>query len=492
MRILFDTNIFIHIDADSGRSGKPIDASLDQACLKLCAIANRHGVTLCLSEATKDDLQKGRDATAMIKKMKKFEIVGLGIKPKPEYWNNIGKPPKIGSNNFRDDCILNLVNVNAVHFLVTSDQGIINKARLLGLSDRVFLPQECVDYLQILYEQDYKIMPEVEDVELCKISLNQDIFGSLIKDYPQFKVWYENKAKDGRKAWVIGALDNLSAIAIYDTANNGYNGQMKICTFKVSENVRREKLGELLLKQILTTAKKLKKNEIFIEVAPDKADFIGMLEGFGFGKDKEDEIGGIRQLIMKRKVHPNEHDYKSNSESEFLRKFYPYCKLPPQVKAYILPIRPEFAQNLFSDVLEQARLPIGSYCADRAIKKVYISNSNIKKLKTGDLLFFYMCNKDRALKTQVIITMGVIDDICITDDINTLLSFAGKRTVYVEQQLLAFLRDGKKALAVKFWHIDCIAKPIDLKAISALKAPQTFATIPTASYNTIASHTTLK
>lgn len=495
LRILVDTNFFINVDADQGRAGRPVHESLDEAAIQLSRMANKHGAVLCLSSATKEDLLKGYEPEAMLKKMAKYEIVGEGLTPSEDFWRPLGPPSTPGTNNYIDDCILNVLFKDAVHFLITSDAGVHRKAARLNLEDRVLTPQEGLNFLIDTYEPGYKVMHEVREASLCNIPLEQSIFDSLKKDYGEkdFEKWYAKKSREGITAWCIGPVDSLHAIAIYDPENAGFHGEMKICTFKVAADQRGEKLGELLVKQILNTAFKLNKKEIFVETGPEKEDVKTWFSSFGF---QEVEVvrkpNGSEQLVMKRLVRPSAQDAVSMMPVELMKRFYPYCLLPPDVSSYIVPIKPWYAEQLFSDSLPQARLPMGGATSDRAIRKVYVSNSGIRKMEPGDVLFFYVSSADRIVPTQVIVTMGVVDGTLVTEEGEELLAFAGKRSVYSEDQLLEFLEDEKIAFAVKFWHIDRIGEPINLADLPNVFAPQTFATLTLESYNAIAHHAKLK
>lgn len=493
LRILVDTNFFINVDADQGRAGRPAHESLDNVAIELFAVANRHGATLCLASATKEDLMKGHDYEAMVKKMAKYEIVGGQLKPDADFWQPLGPPSTPGTNNYTDDCILNILRRDAVHLLITSDGGIRRKAVKLGLSDRVCTPQECLELLVSTYEPGYKIMHEVAELHLSDIPLSQPFFDSLKADYDGFEDWYARKSREGITAWCVGPPDDLHGIAIYDPANMGFNGEMKVCTFKIAEDQRGEKLGELLTKQVLNTACRLNKNRIYVETGLEKNDVISWFEGYGFArKEVVDKPDGTQQLVMERKVKPAPQNIQEMTPVDLMKSFYPYCALPPRVRAFIVPIQPRYAEMLFSDSLPQSRLPMAGSISDRAIKKVYVSNSGIKKIEQGDVLFFYVSNSDKIVPTQAIVTMGVVDDILRTTSEEALLGFVGKRSVYAEKELEVFLRSDREALAVKFWHIDRIGSPIDLSQIQGISAPQTFATIGQESYNEIARQANLQ
>ena len=482
MRLLLDTNIFIHIDAINGRGGDSAASTIDQECIELARLANDHGLKLCMSEATHLDLEKASEKTTLKAKMKRYQIVGQGIVLDEAFWTLLGSKPSVGTNDYVDALLINLVYRNSVHFLITKDKKLRAKAERLGLEEKVIPPNMAVETLKKMFEPDFKLFFEVRDVELASITLEQPIFESLKKDYPEFEEWYKRKAQDGRKAWILGQPSSLKGICIYDPTNDPSKNQMKLCTFKVAEEEQGLRRGELLLKQALNYAFETGKEGIFVEVHPEKESLISWFESFGFSRDSGlSSKGGIDQVILRKGFNT-----ESQNPYEYLKNNYPKFLAPPSVNAYLVPILPQYVELLFSDAIEQKQIDMGmDQPSDRCIKKAYICNSPIRKLKKGDVLFFYASNEDKVVKTQSIVTMGIVDGCIDTEDTEELMAFVGNRTVYKKDELKFFAYPKKPALGIKFWHVNRIREPLPLKDFG-IRAPMSIASLTVDDYNKIA------
>ena len=91
-----------------------------------------------------------------------------------------------------------------------------------------------------------------------------------------------------------------------------------------------------------------------------------------------------------------------------------------------------------------------------AIKKAFITNARIKKIRPGDILLFYASHDKKAITT-----LGVVDatftDFKTNEEIYQLVR---KRTAYNEEELKTTTR--KESLVIMFKHYLTFDKPIDL------------------------------
>ena len=96
------------------------------------------------------------------------------------------------------------------------------------------------------------------------------------------------------------------------------------------------------------------------------------------------------------------------------------------VPAYVVPIQPQYQSMLFPDASEgQLALMPGRYAYGNAIRKAYLCNSPIRRLRPGDNLLFYRSGSRRG-----IFCLGVAEGTLVSSDADEIARFVGKRTVY--------------------------------------------------------------
>ncbi len=487
-RVLIDTNVFIYLeDSKLNKDFWPQVSRLHKLC-------NDNGVTLLLHSTTKKDLLKDSDkerGRIMIEKMSKYPLLDFAKSPDANFYSKLGTTSLPESNSFIDENLLYALFSDAVHFLVTNDGGLRQKGAKLSLEDRVFDIFEFLDFLTETFEPSYQKFPELVEDFLSNIGLDENIFDSLKEDYPIFIDWYKNKAREGRKAWLARLDGAIVGICIFDKSNQEYKGEMKICTFKVRPDNKGEKIGELLLKQALIFAKKNKKKKIFIEVFKKHVEFISWLKDYGFS-ELNYKNNSPEELVLIKEIENNKEvisELDDKNKKNLVLKYYPTYFEPPQVKCFIVPIQPLFADKLFSDVMEQQKLPIfeGLPC-DRAIKKAYICNSNVKNINIGDLVLFYLSKSSQSL-----VALGVIDDTLRSNLPDEVLNFVGKRSVYKPNEIEEKVKNSKSpTLAVKFWYIGALHSKIEQRFLYERKilksAPQSIVGIDADKYFILKSH----
>ena len=74
---------------------------------------------------------------------------------------------------------------------------------------------------------------------------------------------------------------------------DAHDPTLKICTFKIADDVLGMKLGELLLKTVFDYAAANKFGAIFIEAFPKHTVLLDLLDCFGFSKSFEKPNGEI-------------------------------------------------------------------------------------------------------------------------------------------------------------------------------------------------------
>lgn len=463
-KILIDTNILIGLE--DSREIDAIFSSLHQKC-------QENGVQIFVHEASKRDIQKDKDLqrkNVILSKIAKFsEISGIQEPDKEVLESKYGTISK--SNDHIDTLLLYALNdVGVVDFLVTQDRGLHKRALKAGISDRVFKVEDALVWLRNKYDRTPVILPFIEEKRCHQINRIDPIFESLRGDYDGFEKWFrESCVKNHRHCWTINFGGKIAGIAIRkDEAVNDFLRELpsakdlfqkipekilKICTLKIGEEYRGEKLGEQLLKQILWWANRNRYDFAYLTVFPKHKNLIDLLLQYGF-----ESIGRSgSELYMGKSFSPGvlTHD-PVNSHLQFHRQYYPAFTSGNSVEKYLIPIHSGYYEKLFPenvskrqnelfgmpDLFRESRIP------GNTIRKVYVSHAPIKAMEPGAILLFFQLKDENSLLSQSLITVGIVDGFESTQSHERLLRLTAKRSVFSEEELVEFTSNDTKAVKV--------------------------------------------
>ncbi len=189
MRVLLDTNIVIHREAihvvreDIGDLFRWLDQMHADKCI--------HPLTI-------QELQKHQDkkiVESLSRKIKSYhelkslapdtdEIAALRVNDRTE-------------NDSVDTDLIREVHARRVDCLISEDHGIHEKARRLGIADRVY---RIDTFLELAIRQypaltDYKVL-SVKKAYFGNINLSDSFFDSFRNDYPGFEEWFHRKSDE--------------------------------------------------------------------------------------------------------------------------------------------------------------------------------------------------------------------------------------------------------------------------------------------------------
>lgn len=172
---------------------------------------------------------------------------------------------------------------------------------------------------------------------------------------------------------------------------------------------------------------------------------------------------------------------------EISKKFYPTFYDGVRIKKFIIPIRPEFHQRLFTEYKErQTTLSehLGEFIIEgNTIKKAYLSHSRNTRISSGDILLFYR-SKDKHELTS----LGVVENVFpALRDKDKIIKHVGKRTVYSVYEIEKMAK--KPTMVILFtWHFH-LANPLKLSDLKEMNifAPQSMAIISHEKYLKIKS-----
>ena len=440
MRILIDTNVVIPLE-DSTRV-------LEDSLSKLVRLASENGHQLLAHPSSYDDIARDTNTnrrSISLSRLRKYST--LQDPPKPSSTELFELCLVERDDNDRvDNEILYALYRDAANILITEDRELHKKALQIGIADRVHYIQQATSFLEHLHARIGVVLPSIEEVSLHQIDLKSSFFDSLRSSYAPFDKWYQEKAREGRTAWMYRDSEGIpGAIAIFKeerdpivtTDNRALPGKaLKLCTFKVAEQVRGRKLGELLLKAAFRYATSNRIEHVYITMRPGKQDFLeDLCTDFGFtlfGEYKDDHV-----FVKEHPLHPPDVVIPS---LEYHRLFYPHIRSDRGVGKYIVPIRPEFHKVLFPDAQRQPSLFAPS-SAGHAIKQAYLCHARISGIKPGDILLFY-----RSQDVKGVTSIGVVESVHEHQDHDKILQLVSKRTVYSYDDIVTMAEKKTKVI----------------------------------------------
>jgi GNAT superfamily N-acetyltransferase len=394
-------------------------------------LAGVGGHQLLYHPATIADFERDPNADRQARNLQRVRQYEELQHPAPCPWNT----DETRANEACDNEILYALECDAVHALVTEDRGIHAKAGARNLADRVYTIQTAEDWLRRLHEPRLVLLPNIQDVPLHSLTplLDSNFFDSLRDGYDGFDDWFRRKARESRKAWVYqdGGTE-LAAICVYAVQSDEVindegvrldGASLKLCTFKVGEAVRGRKIGELFLKAAFRYATENACENVFIHANAERHDYlIRMLADFGFN-----DHGSYRgdQVLVKR--HPRQPpDAMVARPLEYARQFFPHYRRDPAVRKFLIPIQPQFHDELFPDYSAvQRHLFSTSGSVGNAIKLAYLCHAQTKSISAGDVVLFYRTGDEKAVTS-----VGVVDRFEMLTDAARIASLVSRRTVY--------------------------------------------------------------
>lgn len=334
--------------------------------------------------------------------------------------------PRPGSNNEVDLHLLSAVEQNAVDYLVTEDDGIHRRAKRVGLGHRVLTIADALLVVQALFPTVPMAPPLVAALPAHALSAADPIFASFRADYAGFDAWFGKCQREHRQSWVVEGARGYAGVCVVnpESPNNyGFPGKaLKICSFKIADEFRGQRYGELLLKTVFSYATENAFEHLFVEVFEKHAELIDLFSDFGFEKKIKSKKG--EEVLLKRMIPPP--DASDANPLLFNIKYGPHSVSLTGANAFVVPIRPQYHDLLFPEArVGQLELQTSSQPFGNSIRKAYLSHSRLKKMKSGDLLLFY-----RSVHHQGIGAVGVVEDQLTSTDQDEIARFVARRTVY--------------------------------------------------------------
>ncbi|WP_300569307.1 PIN domain-containing protein [Flavobacterium sp.] len=412
MKILLDTNIIIHREAN--KIYKPEIGELFKWIDNLKYSKYIHPLTVEELERYKDP--KALDTMSI--KIKSYNLLKHQA-PLGEEILKVSKKIDNQDNDINDTQILNEVFEGRVDILISEDKKIHTKANLLGIAYKVYKIQHFLEKVTSENPElvDYKVLA-VKKVDFAEVNFKDEFFNSFRLDYNEFDSWFNSKSEE--PCYVCYSDGNLTAFLFVKIENENENysninpvfepkKRLKVGTLKVTGNGY--KIGERFLKTIFDNAIQFKVQEIYVTLftkRPEQEQLIEMLEEWGF------VYHGLKTTKNgEEKVYVRSFSRENAVNLENPKLTFPF--LSRKTDKYIIKIEPQYHTELFPDSIN-TREDIRKYTENEPhrnrISKVYISHSQDRNLKPGDLLIIYRMGETIPKKYSSTITT-----ICIVENL---------------------------------------------------------------------------
>jgi GNAT superfamily N-acetyltransferase len=370
---------------------------------------------------------------------------------------------------------------------------------------------DAVVWLRAAFEPRQVRLPLLEEVPAHAIPLDDEIFDSLRDGYPGFDEWWRTKCVPAhRKCWVVSIARELAGLVVrkeetHAEAGTQYPGPkiLKVCTFKVKPKFRGEKLGELLLKQILWFAQMNAFDLVYLTTFASQAVLIDVLKFYGFVMTCTNSLGEqvYEKPLPRGLLVPDADD----DLFDLARTNYPRFAARPPATAFCIPIKSEYHDILFPELAIKVPKPqrdlFGEPSLDQAdqairrpgntIRKVYICRAMTQKLSPGSVVLFYRSNSPGYVVSQSITSVGVVEAMHQAVSLDDLVRLTAKRSVYSECELATFGATGQRPVKVIDFllvgHIEPAIKLDDLKRMGVFRGapPQSISKLTDARFEPV-------
>jgi L-amino acid N-acyltransferase YncA len=467
LRFLIDTNVLISSEPSRQRD---VEAAT-RASLELARVASGDHQLLVhptVSDEIANDMDtERRRLREVVRNRYRTLLSPPGLQP--EVIATLG-PPDPRSHDWYDHQLLACVVGNAVHGLITQDGGIHRKAKRLGVADRVYTVADAVATLTQLGAQPPAFVPSVDRRPLHAVDLGDSYFDTLKADYEGFEEWFREAARQGREAFVVdGPSGRIAGICIlkgFDAEIGFGDRPAKVSTFKVADEYKGSRYGELLLKVLFRSVAGVH-DVLWLTVFEKQAELIALLETFGF--EHHDDRRGERRYA--KRLVATEADKRALSPLAFHIAFGPPALRIIEGQTFITPIQPGFHTSLFPDAPGEQMSLIAPRPHGNALRKAYLSHAKVRTANPGATILFYRSGDAKAATA-----VGVLEESRVSQDADEILEFVGSRTVYSADDVRAMAAAGY-VLAFLFRQDRFLEPPISLQALvdarAVRHAPQT-------------------
>ena len=449
-RILLDTNMLIYLLDNEVLDNKvaKITKSLYDSDKYSIVV---HPKTLAETDKIKDEKKK----SIFKSKLNVYNIIDNPPRITDEFNNLVGIK---NENDKIDNEMLYAVYKNCVTFLITNDKELVKKGKKLNLGERVLSIDDALE----IFKEDEKVIIQtpvfIKQEYLYNLNLEDEFFTSLRMDYKGFDKWFEKKQRNNAQAYVTQNQQNrvTSFLMLKEEGKDeDYSSfdvplkpakRLKVATFKVADTGK--KIGECFIKIMIKEAIEKNIDEIYVTTFERQESLIYLLKQYGFNLVTYKNTTKSDDTIEREAIFVKNIKDKSG---------YPFVQLNNQ-NIFIIPVQPKYHKLLFEEAEREFQISIddtqGINTSANAIKKAFISNAKIKKIKPNDILLFYASHDKKAVTT-----LGIVETTWNKfESQEEIFNIVRKRTAYNEIELMS--ETSLNSLVIMFKHYITFNKPI--------------------------------
>lgn len=462
MKFLIDTNIIIKAEPTS--IGE-MELDIDDVAQLLGMVATTENQTYIhpssLNEIERDRDTQRRDARLSL--LKKYPRLPTGPVVSASLRGLLPKQ-RLSPHDQVDLQLLAALERESVDYLITEDLRLIKRGRRAGLGARIATVVEAREILESLFGKTPQPLPLVKHLMAYDLDERDPIWSSFRSEYRGFNDWLRKCKREHRHAWVIDDMvsKEYSGVCIVKDENpaeiNIPGRILKICSFKVSNQHRGNRYGELLLRTFFDYCYHNSFESTYITVFPKYVFLIRLLEDFGFRHLGTKSDTGEAILGKSWIIEPT--DKTALTPIEYNIRYGPNTILSDNVPIYIIPIRPNYHEMLFPDASPQLACVPWNRPFSNSMKKAYLSHSPNRSLSPGSILLFY-----RSHDLKSITSVGVTEELLVSDNPDNIARLVGKRTVYSYEEICSMC--SKQVLAILFRYAYTLSNRISLAEIKA-------------------------
>ncbi len=491
MRVLLDTNILIHREANR---------IFNEEIGTLFNWLDRLQYEKCIHPLTIKELEKHSDpiiVKTIQTKIKNYNLLKTEA-PETKEIEAVRKKYDHNDNDNVDTSLLKEVYAKRVDILITEDRKMHAKALELGISNSIFTIDDFLE--KIISENpalsEYSVL-SVRKEYFGKIDIKDSFFDSFRADYDGFDAWFNKKSDE--EAYICKSDKGEVFAFLYikpEGLDENYGDiepvfskrkRLKIGTFKIISNGY--KLGERFLKIVFDNALNYHADEIYVtffKKSEEHERLIGLLEDWGFYEYGIKRTPTGVELVFVKIFHPE-------PEREHPKSTYPF--IDRDRRYFIVPIYPQYHTELFPDSILNNESPqhfVENEPHRNAIQKVYISRSVYRALVPGDIVLFY---RTGGLYKSVITTVAVVDGVIHNvENEEGFIQLCRKRSVFTDDELKKHWdwNAWSRPFIVNFLYLYSLPKRLNLEKLINLgiiadvsSAPRGFEQIMLDQFNTI-------
>jgi hypothetical protein len=468
-QILIDTNILIGLE-----DNKVVSTGLAE----IFRISSENSVSIVYHPLSIRDVNKDKNEDRKritLSKLDKYSVLKNPASTDSDFVELVGEK---NDHDIVDNGLLIQVYKGYVWILVTEDNGILKKASKLNIRSRVLKINECNKFVKDHFSLKIPGHPIIRhgSCRLIEKYLKSHFFDSFRNDYSNFDQWFETKCVLGdRECYFMVTENKLLALCLYNIEETdghqipGFYGKaLKINSFKVSEDMLGNKVGELFIGKIIDLAIELKITLVYLTSFEKQEKLIQLFERFGFNKSTFINSAKKEELRLIKELDKSKFNASAVENSILMHPFYSDSS---KHKKFVVPIQPKYRRILFKDKdphqsslfdadnLEQIKKEVSG----NGIIKAYISKSKTKGLEVGSILLFYFSKEPMTLAL-----VAVLDGYQDADSADQVFELATKRTVYSREEMELFLAVSTPAKVAMFRLLYYLSVPVPITVLRTL------------------------